>query len=400
MGRKPAGPSLPPTGRLSAGAARDLRAKNARGCASAAIPVSADTTDGQPATGWAGRASAGHIGGQQHRSLPDDGVAPAHLETMGVAVCRALAEGRGGAAGWQAESAESGDPQGGVVSPQLANLFVHYTFDMRMQREFPSIPCERYPDDAVCHLRMEAQARHLKERLEGRFAQCRLELYSEKTKIVYCKDDNRAGDFPHTKFDFLGYTFRSRRVKSRSGKLFLGLSPEISARAAKGIRQEVRSWALQRRTGMTLHEIADAYNPVIRGLVNYYRAFHKSALAPTLNQTDRKVMWWAQLKYKRLRRRKRQATHWLRRIALQESDLFVHWSLWSGGPGQEEPCEGKPSRTLLGVPGCAKTPDDSTTVHRCRLPQTPGSEPCIPISRHRQDGQALLGRRTAHVGDD
>lgn len=220
-----------------------------------------------------------------------------------------------------------------MVSPQLANLFLHYTFDMWMQREFPSIPFERYADDAVCHCRTEAQARHLKERLEGRFAQCRLELHSEKTKIVYCKDDNRAGDFLHTKFDFLGYTFRSRLVKSRSGKFFVGFSPAISAKAAKAIRQEVRSWALQRRTGMTLHEIAEAYNPVICGWVNYYGAFHKSALGPTLHQIDRKLMWWAQRKYKRLRRRKRRATLWLRRVARQESDLFVHWRLWYGGAG-------------------------------------------------------------------
>ena len=114
------------------------------------------------------------------------------------------------AAGWQAGSAGAGPPQGGVVSPLIANLFLHYTFDMWMQREFPSIPFERYADDAACHCRTEAQAKYLRTRLERRLAECRLELHQEKTKIVYCKDDNRAGDYPHTQFDFLGYTFRSR----------------------------------------------------------------------------------------------------------------------------------------------------------------------------------------------
>ena len=145
----------------------------------------------------------------------------------------------------------------GVISPLIANLFLHYTFDMWMQREFPSIPFERYADDAVCHCRTKAQAMYLRARLERRFAACRLELHPEKTKIVYCKDDNRAGNFPHTKSDFLGYTFRSRLAKNGHGKFFVSFSPAISAKAAKAIRQEVRGWALQRRTGMTLHELAE-----------------------------------------------------------------------------------------------------------------------------------------------
>ena len=167
----------------------------------------------------------------------------------------------------------------------------------------------------------------------GTLRGCRLELHPGKTKIVYCKDDNRARDYPRTKFDLLGFTFRSRLVKSRSGKFFVGFSPAISAKVAKAIRQEVRSWALQRRTGMALHDLAEAYNPAIRGWVNYYGAFHKSALGPTLHQIDRKLAWWAQSRFKRLRGRKRQATRWLRRIARQESDLFVHWSLWYGRAG-------------------------------------------------------------------
>ena len=231
------------------------------------------------------------------------------------------------------EARERGTPQGGVVSPQLANLFLHYTFDMWMQREFPSIAFERYADDAVCHCRTEAQARYLKARLERRFAECRLELHPEKTKIVYCKDDNRAGEFPQTKFDFLGYTFRARLVRRGDGKFFVGFSPAISNKSAKAIRQTVRGWALQRRTNQSLHELARAYDPAIRGWVNYYGAFHKSAVWPTLRQIDRRLAWWAHSKHKRLRGHKRRAAHWVRRTARRDPDLFAHWRLMYGRAG-------------------------------------------------------------------
>ena len=113
----------------------------------------------------------------------------------------------------------------------------------------------------------------------------------------------------------------------------MSFSPAISAKAAKAIRQEVRGWALQRRTGMTLHELAETYNPAIRGWVNYYGAFHRSALDPTLRHIDRKLGWWALRRFKRLRGHKRRAARWLRGIARRESDLFAHWSLWYGRAG-------------------------------------------------------------------
>lgn len=185
----------------------------------------------------------------------------------------------------------------------------------------------------VCHCRSEAQARYLRARLERRFAECRLELHPEKTQIVYCKDDNRAGDYPHTKFDFLGYTFRSRLARRVDGKFFVSFSPAISAKAAKAIRQEVRGWALQRRTNQSLHELSRAYDPAIRGWVSYYGAFRRSALAPTLRQIDRRLAWWAQRKYKRLRGHKRRAAHWLRRVARREPELFAHWRSMYGRAG-------------------------------------------------------------------
>ncbi len=112
---------------------------------------------------------------------------------------------------------DKGTPQGGVISPLLANLFLHYTFDMWMKRQNPRIPFERYADDVICHCRSKDKAEGLRKSIEGRLAECRLELNSQKTKIVYCKDDDRRGNYPEQKFDFLGFTFRPRRAKKSKG---------------------------------------------------------------------------------------------------------------------------------------------------------------------------------------
>ena len=141
---------------------------------------------------------------------------------------------------------DKGTPQGGVISPLLANLFLHYAFDQWMEREFPGISFARYADDAVCHCKTEAQAEMLKRELIERMEEVGLELHPEKTKIVYCQDDDRKQLYPRTSFDFLGYQFRARRSKNRYGKHFINFSPAISPKAAKAIRQEMRRWKLHR----------------------------------------------------------------------------------------------------------------------------------------------------------
>jgi RNA-directed DNA polymerase len=226
-----------------------------------------------------------------------------------------------------------GTPQGGVVSPLLANLFLHYTFDMWMQRTSPHIPFERYADDALCHCRTRAQAERLKQALERRFADCGLELHPEKTKIIYCKDEDRCLDNPIIAFDFLGYTFRPRRSKNRWGKAFINFTPAVSNKAVKAIRQEVRSWKLPLRSDKDLDDLARMFNAVIRGWVNYYSAYYKSALYPTLRHIDRKLVLWATRKFKRLRGHRRRAEHWLQRIARKQPGLFAHWRLLYGQAG-------------------------------------------------------------------
>ena len=222
---------------------------------------------------------------------------------------------------------EKGTPQGGVISPLLANLFLHYVFDEWMKRKYPNIQFERYADDGVCHCRTRAEAEDLKEALFNRFAEVGLALHPAKTKIVYCKDDDRKGDYPETKFDFLGYTFQARRSKNRWGKYFVNFSPAMSNKAGKAIRRELRSWSLQKRSDKSLDDLARMFNANIQGWINYYGRFYKSAMYPTLRHIDRSLAWWAMRKYKKLRRHNRRAGQWLAEVAKREPTLFAHWAL-------------------------------------------------------------------------
>ena len=150
---------------------------------------------------------------------------------------------------------ERGTPQGGVISPFLANLFLHYAFDMWMRRNFPDIPFERYADDAICHCRTEDQAMALRTALETRFADCGLTLHPDKTKIVYCRDESRRENYPTLKFDFLGYSFRPRTVSKRAGGMGVSFSPAASTNALTAIRRTIRSWSMHRRSDKALDDL-------------------------------------------------------------------------------------------------------------------------------------------------
>ena len=222
---------------------------------------------------------------------------------------------------------DKGTPQGGVISPLLANLFLHYAFDEWMKRNCPSVPFERYADDIVAHLKSEGQAKWMKEAIGKRFVQCRLKLHPEKTRIVYCKDVDRKGSYSDEKFDFLGYTFKARKSKNRWGKLFMNFSPAVSDKAAKHMRQTIRSWHIHLRSDKEIEDIARMFNPIIRGWVNYYGEYYKSMLYPTFRMLNRILEKWAMRKYKRLRGHSRRARYWLGRIANQKAGLFAQWQL-------------------------------------------------------------------------
>jgi RNA-directed DNA polymerase len=225
------------------------------------------------------------------------------------------------------EARDKGTPQGGVVSPLLSNLFLHYVFDRWMQKHYPEIPFERYADDGICHCKTLAQAQQLRAALERRFAECHLELHPQKTRVVYCHDDDRRGTYPEHSFDFLGYTFRPRRSKNRWGKFFISFTPAVSNKAAKAMRTKLRSWALHNRSDKSLEDLARMFNPVVQGWINYYASFYKSALYPTLRHLDLVLARWAVRKYKKLRGHLRRARHWLARVARTRPRLFAHWKL-------------------------------------------------------------------------
>jgi RNA-directed DNA polymerase len=225
------------------------------------------------------------------------------------------------------EPRERGTPQGSVISPLLSNLFLHYTFDRWMARNHPDIPFERFADDALCHCVSESQAKILKDALEKRFAECGLQLHPEKTKIVYCKDDDRRGNSKSESFDFLGYSFRARRSKNRFGKFFVNFSPGVSNAATKAIREEIRRWQLRCRIDKWIDDLARMFNPVIRGWITYYGRYYKSALYPTFRYLDQCLANWAMAKYKRLRRHRQRAGHWVTKTASRDPRLFAHWPL-------------------------------------------------------------------------
>jgi len=219
-----------------------------------------------------------------------------------------------------------GTPQGGVVSPVLANLFLHYAFDVWMKRTFPQLPWCRYADDGLVHCRTEREAQAVKQALQARFEQCGLELHPAKTKIVYCKDGSRKGKYPNTKFDFLGYTFRPRVVKNRKrNSLFVNFTPAVSTAALKTMRQTTRKLNYRNRTELSLEDISRLYNPVLRGWLEYYGRFSPSAMYPVLRHFNMTLVAWAMRKYRRLKGHKTRASLFLEGIAERQPHLFVHW---------------------------------------------------------------------------
>jgi RNA-directed DNA polymerase len=221
---------------------------------------------------------------------------------------------------------DRGTPQGSAVSPVLANLFLHYAFDAWMARDFPGVPFERYVDDAVVHCTSHAQALAVATAIGGRMEQVGLRLHPGKTRIVYCKDGNRQGSHEHTSFTFLGFTFRQRRARNKQGRSFSAFLPAISKDALKKISTEVRSWRLHHRIGHTFSELARRINPVVRGWMQYYGAFYRSAMCQLLSRINAYLVRWIRRKYKRLRAEKKAIECW-RGITERYPRLFAHW-IW------------------------------------------------------------------------
>jgi len=222
---------------------------------------------------------------------------------------------------------DRGTPQGAVVSPLLANLFLHYTFDAWIRREIPGILFCRYADDGLLHCKTRFQAEYVMRRISERFRQCGLEIHPDKSSIVYCKDANRTGDYSRFSFDFLGYTFRPRRCVNPQGQVHANFLPAISRASMKEIHRRIRGWHIQLRSDKTLLDFSRILNPILRGWYIYYGRFYPSALGPIWNNFNRYLVRWVRRKYKRFARHKKRAWRFLARFARANPDLFIHWRL-------------------------------------------------------------------------
>ncbi len=219
-----------------------------------------------------------------------------------------------------------GTPQGGVISPILSNLFLHYAFDLWMKRAHPDLPWCRYADDGLVHCRSWREAEAVMAKLQARLAECGLEMHPTKTKIVYCKDGRRKATHPNVTFDFLGYCFRPRRVKSaRSTDVFCGFNPAVSAAALKSMREKIRDLNIRRRTHMTMAEIARQINPILRGWNEYYGRYTPSALDSIFLYVNQTLHAWMMRKFKRFKGHKARAWLLLEKLNRERAELFVHW---------------------------------------------------------------------------
>lgn len=218
-----------------------------------------------------------------------------------------------------------GTPQGGVISPLLANLYLHYAFDTWMEEIKPENPFERYADDIVIHCKSKEEAEELMEKLKGRMKQYELELHPEKTKIVYCRNYQRNKKHDKNSFTFLSYSFQPRTVKSQLsiGRRFVVFMAGISRDAKTHIREALRRIVNPRWSTMTLEGFAQLLNPKIRGWMNYYTRYSKYETNEVFYYLNTLIRKWIKNKYRIAGKAKVYDKY--RAIQQEAPGLFYHW---------------------------------------------------------------------------
>lgn len=220
-----------------------------------------------------------------------------------------------------------GTPQGGVISPLLANLYLHYALDKWIDLSFKDVPFVRYADDVILHCRSESEAKEVLSQIRERLRTCGLRLNEEKTKIVYCQDYRREKKRYTKKFDFLGFRFQPRTKKSIRGGLFLGYDCEISPKSRQRIVKSWRELSFHSWSRTTAQELANKFNPMIRGIINYYGKYRRRGLEILFRNFHFRLAKWATNRYKRFKRSYRQAYHWIKAVCKGFPNLFYHWSI-------------------------------------------------------------------------
>lgn len=227
--------------------------------------------------------------------------------------------------GIKQQKAGYGTPQGGVISPILANLFLHYTLDKWLEINYPELSFVRYADDVIIHCKSEEQAKEVLTKVRERLEECELTLNEKKTKIVYCQDYRRKKRDYRVKFDFLGFSFQPRTTKSQRGGLFLGYDCAISTASEKQIIEQLSSMKFHRWSNESIEYIASMVNPKIRGWINYYGKYKRHVLARVFRRFHSRLMKWVLNRYKRFKRSKRKAYVWIKNMRAVKPNLFYHW---------------------------------------------------------------------------